>query len=127
MAMFCYRDPRDGKIHERAYQCGKAPPKVKLPDGTEAVRCFAAEVAGQGGMQPSTWPLKSNALAVHPTQRMEYQEFSGKHGVPTDFDSRGRPVFRSKEHRKQYCELVGATDFDGGYGDPYSGRKGSER
>jgi len=121
MATFCYRNPENDRIYERNFPCGEAPETVEV-DGVVCERSIAAEAAGQGGLQTSTWPMRSNALAVHPTQREEYSRFSVKHGVPTEFDVMGRPVFRTKKHRREYCDLVGATDFDGGYGDPV--RKG---
>jgi len=118
MPTYCYKDSKN-KIHDRTFSIGEAPRYIRI-DGRKAERCLAAEYASQGGQHAKTWPMKSNALAVHPSQRVEYMEFASKHGVPTHFDKRGRPEFRTKRHRKKYAELVGATDFDGGYGDPDS-------
>jgi len=99
---------------------GDAPEFIRLPGSrVKCARCLPAEVAAQGGLHPSTWPMKSIALAVHPRQRMQYMEFAEKNGVPTHFDEKGHPVFNSKQHRKRYAELVGAFDLDGGYGDPH--------
>jgi len=118
MPTYCYIHPRTKAIVERVFPMGKAPEIVRI-NRVPHSRCIAAEIAGQGGLRPSTWPMKSRALAVHPTQRRQYERFSEKHGVPTNFDEMGRPIFRTRDHRKKYCELVGATDFDGGYGDPH--------
>ena len=120
MARFLYEHPKTKRLFDMDFPCGEAPAAVTLDDGTVCERNLGAEIVGRGRATPACWPLKSNALAVHPTQRVEYMEFATKHGVPTDFDERGRPSFGSREHRKRYCELVGATDFDGGYGDPDS-------
>lgn len=117
MATYCYVHPKTKKLYDEQFPIGEAPPHVEI-DGVKCERCLAAEFASQGGLQPSTWPMKSMALAVHPSQRKEYSEFAAKHGVPTYFDEKGRPEFRTKKHRKQYAELVGATDYDGGCGDP---------
>ncbi len=119
MVTYCYQDPTTKKVIDRSFPMGEAPDWIEV-DGKEHERCFGAEFAGQGGQQASTWPMVSKALAVHPTQRKEYAEFASNNGVPTDFDVQGHPVFRTKKHRKKYAELVGATDFDGGYGDPRS-------
>jgi hypothetical protein len=118
MPIFLYVHPETNKIIEEVFPCRKAPDSITLPDGTVCERCLAAEIASQGGANPACWPMYSQALAVHPSQRKEFEEFADKHGVTTEFDARGRPKFESKSHRKRYCELVGATDFDGGYGDP---------
>lgn len=120
MATFLYVHPETTKIVEADYPCEKAPDFITLEDGTKCERCLGAEIVAQGGHNPANWPMASVALAVHPSQRKQYEEFADKNGVPTRFDDRGRPVFESKGHRKNYAELVGATDFDGGYGDPDS-------
>lgn len=117
MAIFCYVHPETNAVVERHFPCGKARRSVMIA-GVRHERSLGAECAGQGGQQPSTWPMVSRALGVHPEQVKEYSEFAGQHGVATDYDQKGNPIFNSKRHRKQYCELVGATDLDGGYGDP---------
>jgi hypothetical protein len=63
--------------------------------------------------------MESEALAVHPSQVSEAHHDAVKMGVPTEFNSRtGAPIFRSKQHRKQYCETYGFYDKNAGYGDP---------
>jgi hypothetical protein len=121
MARFLYEHPTTGELFDRIFPCGQAPRSIALEDGTVCERNLGAEIAGRGHDTPSCWPAKSRALAVHPTQRNQYMEFASKHGVPTHFDEMGRPVFESREHRKRYATLVGASDFDGGYGDPHCG------
>lgn len=66
----------------------------------------------------SAWPIKSDALGVHPKQAREAEEHARQKGVPTEFTPQGQPVFRSREHRKQYCRAYGVYDRNGGYGDP---------
>ena len=66
----------------------------------------------------STWPMHSEAMAVHPSQRIEAMKAAEAKGVPTEFDSQGRAVFKSAIHRKQYCESYGVYDRSGGYSDP---------
>lgn len=119
MATFCYEHPKTGQIVEQFFRCGMAPAKITLPDGTVCLRCMAAEIRGQGARVDK--PSFSRALAVHPTQAKEYAEFCTKHGVPTRYDEMGHPHYTGKKHRKKHAELFGATDFDGGYGDPHSG------
>ena len=122
MATYVYVHPKTTETIERAFPMGEAPPSIELDDGTECKRSIPAEMAGSRGHTPSCWPMESNALAVHKSQCKEYAEFAAKHGVPTEFNpANGKPKFVSKKHRKAYAELVGATDLDGGYGDPFSG------
>lgn len=69
----------------------------------------------------SAWPIRSDALAVHPKQIKEAMEFDRKNGVPTDYDKYGRPELRDRKHRKRYMMLHGAFDKCGGYGDAQQG------
>jgi hypothetical protein len=62
-------------------------------------------------------PLRSEAMAVHPKQIKEAEESAKRKGVPTEFDTMGRPEFVSREHRKRYMRAYGFHDNDGGYGD----------
>lgn len=68
----------------------------------------------------SLWPLRSEALAVHPEQRREAMQVAAKYGVPTDYDSIGRPIFTSAAHRREFCKRVrpGTYANNAGYSDP---------
>lgn len=60
-----------------------------------------------GGESPSGWPLHSEALAVHPSQIQEAIALAKSRGVPTDFDSGGRPIFVSSRHFREYAKRNG--------------------
>lgn len=75
-----------------------------------------------GGNRPWSRPLASDALAVHPKQVKEATDDAAKKGVPTDFDSLGRPLFRDRNHRKRYCQAYGFYDRDAGYSDAQKGQ-----
>ena len=62
--------------------------------------------------------LHSEALAVMPRQVSEATELLKSRGVTTDFDTKGRPIFTSRTHRRRHCEALGVFDKNGGYGDP---------
>lgn len=62
-------------------------------------------------------PILSDSLAVHAKQVREAQELADKRGVPTEFMVDGRPVFRSRKHRAEYCRTHGFFDRDAGYSD----------
>jgi hypothetical protein len=76
--------------------------------------------AGNGN-RPWSKPLASEALAVNPKQIKEAVEDARVKGVPTDFDGAGRPLFRDRKHRRQYMQVYGFYDRDGGYGDAQRG------
>jgi hypothetical protein len=67
-------------------------------------------------------PLHSEAMAVHPKQIKEAMEFAKKHGVPTNFDAQGRPIFTGRAHRARYMKAHGFYDKSGGYGDAQQDR-----
>lgn len=74
-----------------------------------------------GGMPLKGYPFVSEAMAVHPDQIPEAREHAIKNGVPTDFDSEGRPVVRDRQHKKELCRALGYFDRDAGYGDQQRG------
>lgn len=85
------------------------------PYGVRARRAWDQEAPGIGSA--SAWPMHSYALGVNPGQRKEAYEHSKEIGVPTQFDRKGDAVFRSRKHRKDYCNAAGYYDRDAGYGD----------
>jgi hypothetical protein len=70
---------------------------------------------------PSCWPMKSEALAVHPKQIGAAVEDARKKGVSVDFTKDGRVIFRDRNHRAEYLRAYGYFDRDAGYGDPSPG------
>ena len=65
-----------------------------------------------------TWPMKSDALAVHPLDAKNAEKDARARGVPTEFTKGGEPVFTGKQHRKEYCEKYRVYDKNGGFSDP---------
>lgn len=63
------------------------------------------------------WPIHSEAAGCHPDQVPEHIEFDRKRGVPTEYDSTGRPILTDRVHRKKYLKIHGLHDNDGGYSD----------
>ena len=66
----------------------------------------------------TAWPLVSDAMAVLPEQIGEAMALDRQLGVQADFTKEGQPIFRSRGHRKEYCQAHGFFDRNGGYGDP---------
>jgi len=99
--------------------------KVYLKDGVEVSKeewmgkDKTKEVLESGSFNTIStgWPFHSDALGVHPDQAKEAYAESVAMGCPTKFDSEGRAILESREHRKKYCEANGMFDRDGGYGD----------
>lgn len=56
------------------------------------------------------WPLHSDALGYHPSQRAEAGAHLAKLGVPTEIDPQGRPVLRNREHRRQVLKALKIHD-----------------
>lgn len=97
-------------------------------------RLVADELAEEGGLTQgekshgrlsATYPMKSDAAGIHPSQIPEAREHFAKMGIKVDYTRDGRAIFESPGHRKQVCEAMGLYDRNGGYSDPQpqSGRK----
>lgn len=87
-------------------------------DGETWVRDYASEMSGTSLGGCASWPLKSDAAGVHPSQAKEAMQNASNLGVPTQFDSQtGQAVFESRSHRKAYLKAMGMHDRNGGYGD----------
>ena len=66
----------------------------------------------------ASWPMKSDACGVHPSQVGDAYQHSVAKGVPTQFDQRtGQAIFTDRIHRKRYLAAHGFHDRNGGYGD----------
>jgi hypothetical protein len=62
-------------------------------------------------------PIHSEAVAVHPKRRKEAMDDARKKGVPTEVDSMGRIVFRTRQHRRAYLKAYGFHDNNSFGGD----------
>lgn len=121
MPRYCYRTP-DKKILIEITQtvkemtdCGG---KIVLASGKVAFRDMVAEIRPQqGATDPWRKGLASEAAAVHPDQIREAKKYLERKGIKTEFTPDGRPVFRSRPHRKAHLEAFHLYDKDGGYGD----------
>ncbi len=89
---------------------------------------FPAKEIGPSSVPSLTgWPLKSDALGVHPRKVGEAHADARAKGVPTDFTPGGRPIFRDRNHRRQYLRAYGYYDRNAGYSDPSPGDFSGER
>lgn len=90
---------------------------ILIRDGRTLRRDLEAEHGpARGGC--ATWPMKSDAAGVHPSQAGEAHEHSVSIGVPTQFDPRtGQAIFTDRSHRKRYLAARGFIDRNAGYGD----------
>lgn len=68
------------------------------------------EIVGIMTTPPANYPMESMGVGVHPRQREAAMEHAAKRGVPTEFTSDGKAVFRDRGHRRDYLKLQGAHD-----------------
>lgn len=74
------------------------------------------DVAPMLGNTPSCWPMKSDALAVHPSQIPEAMERNKKHNVHVEYDPKdGRAILADRGQRRDLCNIEGVHDRQGGY------------
>lgn len=98
----------DGKRVSKAEYDAALPDKPMIEDGRIAAM-FAFK------------PIASDALAVHPRQVKEAIADSIKKGVPTEFLPDGRPVLRTRQHKKAYTHAYGFFDKAASYSDAQYG------
>ncbi len=118
MPTYCYRLP-DGSLIELPMTVAQMEALGPTPviDGQRCTRDIVAEHAHVPAT-PGAWPLKSDAVGVHPSDAGRASEADAKGGVPTDYDHKtGQAIFRDRKHRAKWLKLHGYHDRSGGYGD----------
>lgn len=99
-----------------------AKPKCKKCGGTiHGAFCklcdLFASAATPSGHLPSCWPMKSDALAVHPSQIKQANERNRRNGVNVTYAKNGQAIIPDRKERKKLLKLEGFRDNNGGYGD----------
>lgn len=70
------------------------------------------------GQTPKCWPMKSDALAVHPKQIPEAMARNKRRGLHVDYDPRdGRAILNDRGQRRDLMRIENCHDNNGGYGD----------
>jgi len=98
-------EPRAGSV--ACQHCGKT-----------AKRDIGADLRGRKKLG-DIWPMESDAAAISVDMVPEYRKFDRANGVATEYRD-GRPVYRSRGHRRDYFRAHKIFDRDGGYGDAQS-------
>jgi hypothetical protein len=73
-------------------------------------RDFVKEHSGTVHNYEATWPVLSDAAGVHPKDIAAARVKSLRDGVPTDFTTDGRVVFRTPQHKRAYLKSIGMFD-----------------
>lgn len=124
MPTYCYRA---GDIIYHVPMSYKEMKRLQKKDGTIVLtvkdkkvigrRDYPAEHIPRKSTGDGAWPIHSEAAAVNPEDIPRAMADARRHGVPTTFDREGRPILRSRAHRKAYLQYRGFFDRDAGYGD----------
>lgn len=70
-----------------------------------------------GGNTSACWPMKSDALAVHPEQIAEAMANDRKHGIATEYDPEdGRLILKDQAQKRDILKARQLHDNNGGYG-----------
>jgi hypothetical protein len=56
--------------------------------------------------------MVSEAMAVPIKSIKAHKELAKAHGVPTEFDKHGRPIFTSRDHQRRYAQIHGFVNKD---------------
>jgi len=70
---------------------------------------------GANTQSSSGWPRTSTAMSVHPDQIKEAGNYDHKHGVTTEYNHEGEPIYTSKQHQDKHLRLHGYYDRDACY------------
>jgi len=117
MPNYTFRCPACGKKQTVTRPMNKATlPVLCEDDGFVMNRDFQSDFGTQ--KIADIWPMASYAAGVHPDDIPEMQKIDREAGVPTEYTEDGDPIFRSKRHRKKYCQVHKLFDRNAGYGDP---------
>jgi hypothetical protein len=117
MAQYLYTTAR-GKTFERTYPVGRNPYTIRVKVNGHTRLAYLDLAATHRKGQPhrnvqGKWPILSDAMAVHPSQIPEAQEFDRQHGVPTNYLPDGRPELRDVSHRRAYLKAHQMIDRSG--------------
>lgn len=63
----------------------------------------------------ATWPMKSVALAVHPSQVAEANARNKRHGLATRYNSNGTAIIPTAAEKTKLVNLEGFVDKQKGY------------
>ncbi len=94
---------------------------IDLKDGT---KCFYDQEAtrilkhGKTKQTCGNYPMTSYAAGGHVDDTQKMMQEDSELGIRETHYEDGDPVFRSKGHRKEYCENRGMIDRNAGFSDP---------
>lgn len=84
-------------------------------------KCNLCELFASGetltGVSTTTWPMKSEALAVHASQVEQANDRNKRHGIAARYDKQGFCHIPDRADRKRLLKVEGFRDNSGGYGD----------
>jgi hypothetical protein len=108
--IFTYsRNDGEGTI-EVAVPHGKCPPpRVRRKGKWWTKNVFAGSSSAHRSVG---WPIASESMAVHPSQVAEATEHAKAHGVPTEINKIGQPIFLSPRHQREYLDIYKARNLD---------------
>lgn len=107
----------DGTRIERLFQLGKAPERIRLPNGKVACRDYQAEGVGvvvplrHQAAKSGGWPMAPCvASGVHANQAGELREHFRKHNLKVEVTPDGDPIYESSGQRKRALACRGLHD-----------------
>lgn len=115
--LYCYTCENCGHTAERQLPASKSKTRIRCAQCRKRMRRDLQAEQGHFKDTKTTWPMASTAAGVHPDQVAEAMAHDREHGVPTDYNSDGDPLFTSRGHRARYCAANGLYDRNAGFGD----------
>jgi len=117
MPLYTFKNEVTGKRKE-FYLTYEKYNSVMIVDGVKWERDLESDLPKARVQSEAFIGQESHALAINPSQIKGEKEYAKKRGVDIDFNPKnGRPKFRDRKNRKDYCQLRGVVDYEGGFGD----------
>jgi hypothetical protein len=116
MPSYTYKCPACESVKEVVRPMSDDSPVLCEKDAFVMHRDFKTDFGKQ--LHADIYPYPSTALGVHPDEIKHRMAFDAAKGVPTEYNSEGDPIMRSKSHRRAFCRAHGVHDRNAGYGDP---------
>ena len=107
MPRYCYRNGRH--VIERVFSVRERPDEI-IVKGKTYRRDRTSEFNSIGVPSSAGWPFACEASGVNPEQAGELRRFYAEHGVPTEVNTDGNPIYRNPSHRKKALKARGMHD-----------------
>lgn len=103
MPTYCFENSK-GEIVHRPYLMSNCPRSIRVEGSVYRKNVVCVHRNHRSGTGKAKWPIWSESAAVPPEDIPEAVAFNKARGCDIDFDSDGRPGWRSEGHKAQFLK-----------------------